>query len=157
MGKILTTSGLEKSQKQVLANRSNAVAYRGYMTPGARSKFGAPCSRLRSFGSKCTVLKKELVTLLELFGAPIAPSLPPWWNLISGHSDSGQNTPEASNFPAQVTHHQWCVSFAFLTRKRPPEFFTPGKLSFLPLVKRRPSEFFAPGKLSFLHFHRAQC
>jgi len=28
------------------------------MAPGARSKFGAPCSKLRSFGSSCIVLKK---------------------------------------------------------------------------------------------------
>jgi len=33
--------------------------------PGTRSKFGA-----RSFGSKCTVLKKVLVTWLGLFAAP---------------------------------------------------------------------------------------
>ena len=35
------------------------------MAPGTRSKFGA-----RSFGSKCTVLKKVLVTWLGLFAAP---------------------------------------------------------------------------------------
>jgi len=42
------------------------------MAPGAGGKFGAPppCSKLRSFGSKCTVLKTVLVTLLGLFGAP---------------------------------------------------------------------------------------
>jgi len=40
------------------------------MAPGARSKFIAPCSNLRSFGSKCTVLKKVLVTFLALLGAP---------------------------------------------------------------------------------------
>ena len=39
------------------------------MAPEARSKFGAPCSNLRFFGTKCTVLKKLLVTLLGLFGA----------------------------------------------------------------------------------------
>ena len=36
--------------------------------PGERSKFGAPCSNLRSFGSKCIVLKKVLMTLLWRFG-----------------------------------------------------------------------------------------
>jgi len=42
------------------------------------------CSSLRSFGSKCTVLKKVFVTLLGLYGAPIlirrrgiVPPLPP--------------------------------------------------------------------------------
>jgi len=39
------------------------------MAPGARNKFGAPCSNPRSFGSKCTALKKVLATLLGLFGA----------------------------------------------------------------------------------------
>ena len=29
-----------------------------------------PCSNLKSFGSKCTVLKKVFVTLLGLYGAP---------------------------------------------------------------------------------------
>jgi len=58
------------------------------MASRIRSKFSAPCSKLRSFGSKCTVLKKVLVTLLGLFGAPILilgklfllcfPSLRPW-------------------------------------------------------------------------------
>jgi len=33
-----------------------------------KSKFGAPCSN-RSFGSKCSLLKKVLATLLGLFGA----------------------------------------------------------------------------------------
>ena len=47
------------------------------MAPGARSKFGAPCSKLRSFGSKCTVLKKVLVVFLELFGVPHSHSTPP--------------------------------------------------------------------------------
>jgi len=39
----------------------------------ARKKFGAapPWWTLRSFGSKCTVLRKVLVTLLGLFGAHI--------------------------------------------------------------------------------------
>ena len=50
------------------------------MAPGARSKFGAPCSNLRSFGSKYTLLKKVLVTLLGLFGALRSHSSP--------HSDS---------------------------------------------------------------------
>jgi len=40
------------------------------MSPGARSKFGAPCWDLSSFGSKFTLLKKVLVILLGLSGAP---------------------------------------------------------------------------------------
>ena len=40
------------------------------MAPGARSNFGDPCSKLMSFGSKCIVLKKLLVTLLGIFSAP---------------------------------------------------------------------------------------
>jgi len=43
----------------------------------ARSKFGVPSSNLRSFGSKCTVLKKVLVTLLGLSGVPRSYSAPP--------------------------------------------------------------------------------
>jgi len=39
------------------------------MAPGARSKFGSPSSNLTSFGSKYTLLKKVVVTLLGLFGA----------------------------------------------------------------------------------------
>jgi len=53
------------------------------MTPGAIGKFGAPILNLSSFGSKFTVLKKALVTLLELFGAyavigPLNSYLVPW-------------------------------------------------------------------------------
>jgi len=37
---------------------------------GAQGKsLAPPCSNLRSFGSKCTVLRKVLATLLGLFGA----------------------------------------------------------------------------------------
>jgi len=38
------------------------------MAPGARSKFGAPCSKLRSFGSIFSTLKEVFVTLLGLLG-----------------------------------------------------------------------------------------
>jgi len=44
--------------------------------PGARSRFGAPWSNLKSFGSKSTVMKKVLATLLGLFGAPRSDSVP---------------------------------------------------------------------------------
>ena len=42
------------------------------MAPGQEASLELPCSNLRSFRSKCTELKKVLVTLLVLFGAPIA-------------------------------------------------------------------------------------
>jgi len=38
--------------------------------PGQEASLAPPCSNLRSFGRKFTVLKKILVTLLGLFGAP---------------------------------------------------------------------------------------
>ena len=38
---------------------------------GQEASLAHPCSRLRSFGSKCTILEEILVTLLELFGAPV--------------------------------------------------------------------------------------
>jgi len=41
------------------------------MAPGDRSKLAPQCSKLRSFVSKCTVLKKVFVTLLGTFGAPV--------------------------------------------------------------------------------------
>jgi len=47
------------------------------MAPGSRNRFGAPlCSNLMSFGRKCTVLKKVLVTLLILCNAPAVIQLP---------------------------------------------------------------------------------
>jgi len=47
------------------------------MAPGARSKFSAPKFEFEVFiGSKCIVLKKVLVTLLGLFGAPRSDSAP---------------------------------------------------------------------------------
>jgi len=44
--------------------------------PGARSKFGAPCLNLRSFGTKLIALKKVLVTLLGFFGTSHSDSAP---------------------------------------------------------------------------------
>ena len=38
--------------------------------PGQEASLAPLCSNLRAFGSKCTVLKKVLMTLLGLFGAP---------------------------------------------------------------------------------------
>jgi len=52
----------------------------GAWRPGQEKSLASPCSNLRSFGSKCAVLKKVLVTLLALCGAPRSHSVP--------HSDS---------------------------------------------------------------------
>ena len=56
-----------------------------------KTSFPPPCSNLRSFGSKCTVLKKVLMTLLERFGSPqwfgdrgIVPLAPIVTSLVSG-------------------------------------------------------------------------
>jgi len=38
--------------------------------PRKETSLAPPCANLRSFGSKCTVLKKNIATFLELFGAP---------------------------------------------------------------------------------------
>ena len=43
---------------------------RFWWRPGQKASLTPPCSKLRSFGSKNTVLKKVLVTLLGLFGVP---------------------------------------------------------------------------------------
>ena len=40
------------------------------MAPGARSKFGAPCSNLRSFGSNYTVLKYSTYNIARTFRHP---------------------------------------------------------------------------------------
>jgi len=42
--------------------------------PGQEASLEPPCSNLRSFERKCAVLKKVLVTLLGLFGAPDSDS-----------------------------------------------------------------------------------
>ena len=58
------------------------------MAPGARNKFATPCSNLRSFGIKCTVLNKSAHDIAAIFGppqwlgargiVPLAPSLRLW-------------------------------------------------------------------------------
>ena len=45
--------------------------------PGQEAGLAPPCSKLSSFGSKCTVLKKVLLTLFGLFGAPRSDLAPP--------------------------------------------------------------------------------
>jgi len=44
--------------------------------PGQEPSLAPPCSNLRSFGSKYTLLKKVLATLTGLFGAPHSDSAP---------------------------------------------------------------------------------
>jgi len=44
--------------------------------PGQEASLAPPCLNLRSFGSKCAVLKKVPVTFLGLFGAPRSDSAP---------------------------------------------------------------------------------
>ena len=47
------------------------------MAPGARSKLDVPMFEpIRSFGTKCTALKKVLATLLEVSGALYSDSAP---------------------------------------------------------------------------------
>jgi len=50
-----------------VAQGRNEVRWR----PGQEATLASPCLNLRFFGSKRTVLKKVLVTLLGLFGVPI--------------------------------------------------------------------------------------
>ena len=76
------------------AQGRNEVRWR----PGQEASLAPPCSSLRSFGSKCTLLKKVLVTCLRHYGALrshfaarwIVPlrSLRPWrciWRLTISH------------------------------------------------------------------------
>ena len=47
--------------------------------PGQEASLAPPYLNLRSFGSKCTELKKVLVTLLRPFGAPTVIQRPLQW------------------------------------------------------------------------------
>jgi len=51
--------------------------------PGQEARLAPPCSNLMSFGSKCTILKKVLTTLLGLFGAPAVIRYPGNCDLLS--------------------------------------------------------------------------
>jgi len=55
--------------------RRNEIGWR----PGQEASLVPPCSYLRSFGNKCTVLNNVLVTLLGLFGNPAVIRRPPHW------------------------------------------------------------------------------
>jgi len=47
--------------------------------PGQEASLVPPCLNLSSFESKCIVMKKVLLTLLERFEAPRSHSAPPQW------------------------------------------------------------------------------
>ena len=65
------TSGVARGLSQ--GQGRNEVRWR----PGQEASLAPPYLKLRSSGRKCTVLKKVLVTLLGLFGAPAAIRRPP--------------------------------------------------------------------------------
>jgi len=63
----------EKVQNLTTQQERNEVRWR----PGQEASLAPLCSNLSFFGSKCTVLKKVLVTFLVLFGTlGIVPPLP---------------------------------------------------------------------------------
>ena len=66
---------LEPFLKTLLSNELKTVcsvgrAYRVRWRPGQETSLAPQYSIVRSFGSKCTALKKVLTTLSGLFGAP---------------------------------------------------------------------------------------
>ena len=64
--------------RHIKCSRGTQVSHPCVKDRGVTRLIGARgSSNLRSFGSKCAVLKKALVTLLELFGAPRSHSTPP--------------------------------------------------------------------------------
>ena len=92
-----------------------------------------PCSSLRSFGSKCTVLKKVLVKLLGLFGAlrsdlvprklfPLTPLTTPLIAVWGGGSDRAATLPRLKIFRASATCSKilndikQCFSTFFMSR-----------------------------------------
>ena len=64
-----------KKMQSTATQGRNKVRWR----PGQEASLPPPCSKLRSFGSKYSVLKKVPVTLLELFGDSAAIRHPPQW------------------------------------------------------------------------------
>ena len=78
--------------------------------PGQEASLAPPCSNLRSFGSKSTVLKKVLATLLGIFGPPTAvsrrpgnyASLPARGCKGTAHAGAAIDTP-----PAQHPLRKW--------------------------------------------------
>jgi len=51
--------------------------YLATVLPEQEESLMPPCSNLRSFGNKCTVWNKVLVTLLELVSSPRSDLVPP--------------------------------------------------------------------------------
>ena len=87
--------------------------------PGQEASLAIPCSDLRSFGSKCTALKKVLATLLGLFGGP-------------SHSAPGALCPLAppSYAPGPMAPHH-CVALAIDRLKLLYKTFDPEPIIYL--------------------------
>jgi len=79
--------------------------------PGQETSLAPSCSNLRSFGSKCIVLKKVLVTLLGPFGAPRSDSAPGELCPL----DPPRYTPEINSISLQRTI---CEVFGLVNRCR---------------------------------------
>jgi len=103
----------EKVQNLTTQQERNEVRWR----PGQEASLAPLCSNLSFFGSKCTVLKKVLVTFLVLFGTlGIVPPLPShryapatqrtsfWWPMFE------KNTKVNSPFQTSVVARVWCLS-----------------------------------------------
>jgi len=65
IAKVVSFLNLHTKPKISNTQGRNEVRWR----PGQEASLAPPCSNLRTFGSKCTVLKKVLVTLFVLYGA----------------------------------------------------------------------------------------
>jgi len=72
---VKTSADLQLLQTRCGDQGRNEVRWR----PGHEASLAHPYSNLRSFGSKCTVLKKIFVKLLGLFGAFAVVWRPPQW------------------------------------------------------------------------------
>jgi len=93
--------------------------------PGQEASLVPPCSNLRSFGSKCTVLKKTLATLLGVFGATqwfgsrdtVPPSLRPWCDTSQQSAQLwNSQSPECRTPVAELKDHNYVSSTLY------PEF-----------------------------------
>ena len=115
-----------------LLQRRNEVRWR----PGQEASLASPCSYLRSFGSKFAVLKKLIVTLLGLFGAPRSQRRPQQW---FGDPKVIRCPPSLHPWPALIIYsgmrltqarrsQQW---FAPLTDTSPPTSLSEQKLLYV--------------------------
>jgi len=82
---ILSFERRFSKQNSVIRLKSNIVPPKFVAPPnfwagcatGQEASLAPPCSNMRSFGSKCTALKKVFVTLLGLYGVPRSDLAPP--------------------------------------------------------------------------------